>query len=163
MTKRALWTLVSFFALISGCTKHQLDKNDVHRGGEWLAWTPTERAIYVDGYIMGYGSGAADTCSKADGLFEVNQSHGFDDHDQSTLPSARCRASLDRYTKGTVEPNLSVNNDAYSAVITRFYEKYPKYRNIPFFYLLSELSDSKYKSADNLYSLAERGELRTVF
>jgi hypothetical protein len=112
---------------------------------------------------MGYGFGAANSCDKADSLFEVNQSHGFDEHDRSTLPSARCRAVLDKYTKGISEPNLSVNYDAYGGVITQFYENYPKYQGIPYFYLMLELSDSRYKTANDLYKMAEKGEIRTVF
>ena len=37
------------------------------------------------------------------------------------------------------------------AVITDFYTKYPGYRNIPFIYHLWFLTDSKFKTADQLY------------
>ena len=51
---------------------------------------------------------------------------------------------------------------AYADVITEFYTKHPEYQGIPFVDLMKSLSDRTYKTADQLYQMALKGELRPV-
>jgi hypothetical protein len=146
------------------CSAKHRPTNEAYRGDQWLAWSEVERNDWVDGYVTGYGLGAQNTCKSADDLFESSKPDQDASHySPSSLPSARCRANIDGYSKGIAKGNQTVDNGAYTTVITKFYEKYPKYKNVPFIYLMSILNDSKYKTADDLYSMAEKGELRTVF
>jgi hypothetical protein len=127
------------------------------RGGEWLSWSPSARSAYINGFIDGYLRGSHTACDATDKLFEVDKPHRLGDS-----PSGRCEAKLEVYSKYRYkdsEPDFS----AYTQVITDFYTKHPQYQGIPFFYLLSFLSDNKYKTADQLYEMAEKGEMRTHF
>ena len=126
-------------------------------GKEWLAWTPAERNVYVRGFIEGYWRGSQSACRLADDLFEVNKPHRV-----GQGPSGRCEARLEEYTKiETTDsgPDLS----AYTTVLTEFYTKHPEYQNIPTVYILSFLSNRNYKTADQLYQMAVKGEMRTHF
>ncbi len=69
---------------------------------------------------------------------------------------------MEEYTKiETTDsgPDLS----AYTTVLTEFYTKHPAYQNIPTVYILSFLSNRNYKTADQLYQMAVKGEMRTHF
>ena len=47
-------------------------------------------------------------------------------------------------------------------MITEFYTKHPEYQAIAFVNLLKSLSDRNYKTADQLYQMALKGELRPL-
>jgi len=51
---------------------------------------------------------------------------------------------------------------AYVEVITEFYKKHPEYRGIPFVDLMRLLNDRDRRTADQLYQMAQKGELRPV-
>ena len=57
----------------------------------------------------------------------------------------------------------SKDADVYAIVLTDFYTKHPEYQNVPYSYLLSFLSDRQFKTADELYQMALKGQLRTHF
>jgi hypothetical protein len=154
----ALLTIMLIIRVSAQVLPDQLD-----RGGEWLSWTPRERATYVDGFITGYLQGSHRACDIADDLFEVGKPHRLgDQHHTGDMPSARCLARIDNYSKATYTEASGPDFSAYTQVITEFYTKHPDYRGIPFVDLMKSLSDRKYKTADQLYDMALKGELRPV-
>jgi hypothetical protein len=118
-------------------------------GHEWISWTPEQRSSFIDGFWAGYVMGTRRACEVADDLFEAGKMHRVGDD-----PSARCSARLELYSKDV---------SSYTAVLTDFYTQHAEYRNIPVVYLMRFLSDGKFKTADELYRMAMKGELRTVF
>jgi hypothetical protein len=52
---------------------------------------------------------------------------------------------------------------AYTTVIREFYAKHPEYQNIPKSYLMSFLTNPNFKTADELYEMAVKGEMRIHF
>jgi len=130
------------------------------RGGEWMSWTPMQRTAYVQGLADGYMLGFHEACELADRLFEVGQPHRLGDKDHPTeVPSGRCLAHRGEFSEAKLEQNGQFNVDAYTDVITTFYEKYPGYRDFPFPFLLQNLS-SQYDTADHLYKMAMNGGLK---
>lgn len=129
------------------------------RGGEWLSWTPVQRTAYVQGFTDGYMLGFYRACDLADQLFEVGQPHRLGDKDHPTeVPSGRCLAHRGEFSKAKLEENGRYDVDAYTDVITTFYEKHPMCRDFPFPFLLQNLS-SQYDTADHLYEMAMNGGL----
>lgn len=118
-------------------------------GDEWISWSPEQRNAFVDGFWTGYAMGSRRACDATNDLWEVGKVHRIGDD-----PSARCLAHIDVYSK---DPR------SYAAVLTDFYTLHPQYRNIPVIYLMRFLADSKFETADGLYQMALKGELRTVF
>jgi len=135
----------------------QVPPAQIDRGQEWLSWSPAEKAIYVNGFLTGYSNGSHAACLLTEELFEVGKRHQLEDQ-----PSARCYARLETYTKFT-RSNSGSDFSNYTNVITDFYTQHPEYQNIPFFYLMRYLSDRQYKTSDELYRMALKGELRTNF
>jgi len=141
----------------------QVSREQVDRGGEWLSWSPGEQAVYVDGFITGYLQGSLSACETADKLFEVNKPHSLgDEHRPSEIPSARCLARMETYSKASYREGFGPDFTAYTDVITEFYTKHPEYRGIPFVNLMKLLSDRNYKTSDQLYQMAMKGELRPL-
>lgn len=140
----------------------QVPWEQVDRGGEWLSWSPGQRATYVDGFITGYLQGTDDACDVAEKLFgDPNKTYSLgDEHHPSDMPSARCLARMETYSKARYRGGAGLNFTPYTDVITEFYTKHPEYRGIPFVNLIKLLSDRKCKSADQLYQMAVKGELR---
>jgi hypothetical protein len=118
-------------------------------GEEWLLWTPEQRNTFIEGYVTGYMRGTRKACNVARDLYVADKSQrpGED-------PSGSCLARLESYSK---------HSDAYTTVLTGFYTSHPEYRGIPSIYLLEFLSDSRFKTADQLYQMALKGEIRTTF
>jgi hypothetical protein len=118
-------------------------------GQEWVSWSPEQRGTFIDGFVTGYVMGARRACDVTNDLFEVGkmQRLGKD-------PSARCSARLELYSKDL---------QSYTTVLTDFYTQHPNYQNIPVVYLMRFLSDSQFKTSDELYQMALKGELRTIF
>jgi hypothetical protein len=138
-----------------------------YRGGEWLSWSPSERSNYIRGYLFGRSEGILEACRVADLLFEVDKRHtpAVENH-ASDLPSARCLAKVNeysKYSKGPNAPDQRQDFSAYTDVITQFYTKHPEYRSIPFPYLMDHLSDEKYRTADQLAQMAQKGGLAAVW
>lgn len=129
----------------------------VTEGRQWLAWTAAERQMYILGFIDGYYTGSREACDLADQLFEVGQPHRLLEN-----PTARCQAQLEQYTK-IQDTDSQVDLRAYTSVITDFYSKHPEYQSIPKVYLLSFLTDRRFKTSDQLYQMASKGEMRTRF
>jgi hypothetical protein len=69
---------------------------------------------------------------------------------------------MEEYSKARYTEASGPDFSAYADVITDFYTKHPEYRGIPFVNLVKSLSDRSYKSADQLYQMAVKGELRPV-
>jgi hypothetical protein len=118
-------------------------------GEGWLSWTPEQRNIYVDAYLSGYISGKTNACIAAAELFEGGRQVSLDD-----AADRNCFRHAKAYSKG---------RDDYAALITGFYTKCPKYENAPYAYLMLQLTDDRYKTAEGLCEMAEKGELRTNF
>lgn len=118
-------------------------------GHEWVSWSQEQRRSFIGGFWAGYVMGTRRACEVTNDLFEVGKIHRVGDD-----PSARCFARLELYSKDV---------RSYTAVLTDFYMQHPEYRGIPVVYLMRFLSDSKFKTADELYQMALKGELRTVF
>jgi hypothetical protein len=149
-------------SLMIGRTTVEVHPEQLERGGQWLSWTEIERNAYAYGLISGYLTGSLEACNAADDLFEVGQPHKLgDQHSPSEMPSARCLAKRDNYSKCKYA-NSVVDCSAYTTVITEFYTKYPDQRQIAFVDLMRLLSDRSYKSADQLHKMALRGEIRPL-
>jgi hypothetical protein len=128
-----------------------------YEGKEWLAWTAAERNVYIRGFIEGFWRASHDACRLADDLFEVGKRHRLGQE-----PSGRCELRLENYSKIRIldsGPDFS----AYTTVITEFYTTHPEYQNIPKAHILSYLTDRKFKTADQLYQMALKGEMPTHF
>ena len=69
---------------------------------------------------------------------------------------------MEPYSKIRLRQNSGADLKVYTGVITEFYTKHPQYRGIPFVDLLRWLSDRNYKTANELYQMALKGELRPV-
>lgn len=162
VSKKYLLGRGALLILILTCLAAQLRPEQLERGGEWLSWSQGERNTYVYGLISGYRRGSLKACNVADDLIEVGQPHRLGDAQHpSEMPSARCLARRDNYSKCKYI-NSVVECSAYTTVITEFYTKHPEYQGIPFPFLMDFMSDSNYKIADQLYQMALRGELRPV-
>jgi len=119
-------------------------------GEEWLSWSPEQRTVFVDAYLMGYLRGKSNACIGAAELFEV----GKPVHDLNESVDRRCFRHAKSYSRGA---------DHYANLITEFYREHPEYRNIPNVYLMVLLTDDRYKTADEIYEAAVKGEIRTNF
>lgn len=149
--------------LVIICVADQVRTDQVDRGGEWLSWSPGQRTTYVNGFITGYLQGSHRACDVADELFEVGKPHRLgDQRDSGDMPSARCLARMEEYSKARYTEASGPDFTAYTDVITEFYTKHPEYRGIPFLNLMKLLSDRNYKTADQLYQMALKEELRPV-
>lgn len=145
------------------CNASQVRLDQVDRRGEWLSWSPKERSTYVDGFITGYLQGTNRACDIAQQLFGDRSTHHLgDERHPSDMPAARCLAGVEKYSKTRYTDASGPDFSAYTDVITEFYTKHPEYRGIPFVRLLQLLSDSNNKTADELYQMALKGEMRPV-
>ncbi len=136
----------------------------IDRGGEWLSWNPGERATFVNGFVAGYRQGTHSACEVAQELFG-KPGKGYrlgDEHHPSEMPSARCLARMEEYSKAKYTEASGLDVTAYTDVITEFYTKHPEYQGIAFVNLMKVLSDRNYKTADQLYQMALKGELHPV-
>lgn len=118
-------------------------------GEEWLSWTPEQRSVYVDAYLTGYTSGKTDACIAAAELFEVHKRVTPED----TL-DRRCFRHSKTYSR---------SRDDYASLLTEFYARCPERKNIPYAYLMIQLTDDRYKTAEVLCHAAEKGEIRANF
>lgn len=144
------------------CFAAQVRHAQMERGGEWLSWSEPERDSYVDGFISGYSQARLKACNAADTLFEIGQTHRLGDEQHPTeVPSGRCLAAVDAYTRFKYL-NSAVDFSPYTNTITEFYKKHPEYSEIPFPFIMEFLSDGKYRTADQLYELARKGELHVI-
>ena len=69
---------------------------------------------------------------------------------------------MEKYSKATFREGQGLDLRAYTDVVTDFYTNHPEYRGIPFFNLMKLLSDGNNKTADQIYQMALRGELRPL-
>lgn len=148
------------------CMAAQIQPEQQERSAQWLAWTADQRNIFIVGLVSGYQMGSLKACNSVDDLFEIGQPHHPGDKQHPTnIPSGRCLAAIDTYSKCVLKESSypSVDCSAYTGTITEFYTKHPEYRGIPFTYLFEFLSDSKHKTADELYQMALKGEMQTTF
>jgi hypothetical protein len=116
-----------------------------------------ERNVYIRGFIEGFWRAWHDACRLADDLFEVGKRLRLGQE-----PSGRCEVRLENYSKIRIldsGPDFST----YTTVITEFYTKHPEYQNIPKAHILSYLTDRNFKTADELYQMALKGEMPTHF
>ena len=163
MLKKCLAGIGALVILVIICVAAQVRTDQVDRGGEWLSWSPGQRTTYVNGFITGYLQGSHLACDVADELFEVGKPHRLgDQHDSGDMPSARCLARMDGYSKVRYTEASGPDFNAYTDVITEFYTRHPGYRGIPFVNLMKLLSDRNHKTADQLYQMALKEELRPV-
>lgn len=149
--------------LVIVCVAAQIRPEQVDRGGEWLSWSPAGRAAYVNGFITGYLQGSNRACDVAQELCADRKTYRLgDERHPSEMPSARCLARMEKYSKAKYTEALGPDFSAYVDVITEFYTKHPEYQGIPFMNLMKSLSDRNYKTTDQLYQMALKGELRPV-
>jgi hypothetical protein len=113
----------------------------------------------VYGFLDGYRGGFLDACLLADELFKTDKPHRLGDgHRPTDMPSTRCMARTIEFSEVKLPAPQGVNVDAYTTVITDFYEKHASCRDFPFAILLKVLG-SKYATADRLYEAAMKGQL----
>ena len=128
---------------------------------QWMAWTPTERAAFVAGYLDGHLHGRNQACKVADNWTEaIKRKHPSKGSHSSETAFDRCISLVGDYTKVKWDGSV-LDVSAYTGVVTEFYEKYPQYRTIPHTYLMGHLNDREYKTADQLYEMARTGEIKT--
>ena len=157
---KCLFGIATLAAFTIMCVAAQVRPGQIERGGEWLSWSLAERNRYTDGFISGYLAVRLKACNTADALFEVGQPHRLGDEQHPTdVPSGRCLAAVDTYSKFKYV-NSAIDFGPYTNAITEFYTKHPEYQDIPFPHLMQALSDTKSSSADQLYQMVQKGELR---
>jgi len=155
MGPRMIVLSVAFMLIMA---EAQVRPGQLERGGEWLSWSEGERNTYVVGLITGYRVASLRACNAADQLFEIGQPHRLGDQQHpSEMPSARCLARVDSYSKCE---SGTTNCSAYAKTITEFYTKHPEYQDLPFPELMEFLSDGKSNTADQLYEVAQHGQVR---
>lgn len=163
MSREFLAAIGALVILEIVCVAAQVRPEQVDRGGEWLSWSAAERATYVNGFITGYLQGSNRACDVAQELFGTDKAYRLgDEHHPSEMPSARCLARVEQYSKARYREASGPDFSAYADVITEFYTKHPEYQGIPFVNLMKWLSDRNYKTADQLYQMALKGELRPI-
>ena len=118
-------------------------------GEDWLSFTAQTRSYLVGAYLDGYLAGKIDACAAAGDLFEQGPVH-----DPKDSADRRCFRKAKSYSRDV---------DDYIGVLTDFYTKYPQHRNIPDLYLIQILTDDRYTTADGIYRMAVKGEIRTDF
>ena len=139
----------------------KVSDDQIERGGEWLSWNLAQKNAYTYGFLDGYMKGTLDACNAADELFEAGQYHRLgDEHHPTEVPSGRCLAQIDREYSKVRFTDSGVDASAYSAVISEFYTRHPEYKGIPFPSLMLLLTDKKHKTADQIYEMAVKGEIR---
>jgi hypothetical protein len=154
---------VAILLIVSMAPQVRLQAQEIARGREWLSWSPAQRGTYVDGFITGYLQGSLYACEATDRLFEVGIPHRLGDEEHpSEVPSARCLARMEKYSKIKYTEASGQDFSAYTDVITEFYTKHPEYQGIPFGNLMKWLSDRNYKTADQFYQMALKGDLHPV-
>jgi hypothetical protein len=160
-TKCFVWIGVIVPLLVS-CRAGKVRPEQLERGGEWLSWTTSERNRYVYGFIDGYLQARQRACAAADDLFEIGHAHRLGDEKHPTeVPSGRCLASVDTYSRFRYIDSTA-DLSVYANPITEFYTKHPAYQGVPFPFLLDFLSDKKCSSSDELFQMAQKGELRII-
>jgi hypothetical protein len=147
-TLLAMGACAAFLLLIGAAPA---TSEELQPGKQWLAWTPAERNVYVQGFIEGYWKGSQTACRLADDLFEVGKPQRL-----GQGPSGRCEARLEKYSKIKFSDS-GPDFNAYTTVVTDFYSKHPEYQHIPTGYLLFSLSDRNYGTADQLYQMVLKG------
>jgi len=164
MPRKCLVTIASSIILVVVLAAAQVRPDQFGRGGEWLSWIPSERRTFVGGFVSGYFQGFHQACEVAQELFgEPGKTYRLgDDHHPSEMPSARCLARMEKYSKAKFTETSGPDFGAYAGVITEFYTKHPEYRGVPFVNLMKLMSDRNYKTADQLYQMALKGELRPI-
>jgi hypothetical protein len=151
--KLAAFLTVGTLALVLIVLTHAAPQSTPRRPSsddKWLSWSAETRATFVAAYLDGYQSGTFNGCNAAGELFEVGKT--FSNLDD--LPVRRCNRKAKHFSKET--------ND-YISVLTDFYTRHPQFRNIPHFYLLENLIDGQYKTGDEIYQAALKGQIRTSF
>jgi len=133
-----------------------------YSGAQWLGWDEVKRDLFVFAYIDGYKRGVSDACLAGDRLFDFKNG-AVPEHskDEIPYPSTLCRENSGEYSKCKVGAPEGTSCAAYTDTITAFYTQHPEYRSIPFEYLMQFLTDKEHKSADELYSTAKSGMMRT--
>jgi hypothetical protein len=156
------WLILGATVLLLISCHGRVRLEQVERGGEWLSWTPTERARYVSAYLDGYLGGRLQACEVADKLFEVGMPHRLGDDQHATeVPSGRCLAEVNTFSRFKFT-NSRLDVSAYTNPITEFYTKHPEYNGVPFPFLLQSLSDKGCSTSDDLYQMARSGKLHVV-
>lgn len=153
-------------ACLVGCNAQpsspKLLESPRYNGVQWLGWSEDKRDLFVFAFIDGYKQGVSEACRAGDKLFDfkngVVPAHG---KDEIPFPSGVCRLNTGDYSGCKVGAPEGHSCGAYTDIITAFYTKHPEYRSIPFEYLMQYLTDKEHKSADDLYSMAEAGMMRT--
>ena len=149
--------------LLLGCSNKQKQATaPIERGAEWLSWSSKERDSYVRGFIDGYLRARLSACEAADMLFEVGQPHRLGDENHPTeVPSGRCLAAVDTYSRFRFSSSV-LDLSVYTKPITEFYSKHTEYQDVPFPFLLQDLSDKQAVTSDQLYKLALEGKVHAI-
>jgi hypothetical protein len=149
MSNKAATLLILIFVIglaDAGSQRRVAPRRD---GKDWLSFTAQTRSYLVEVYLDGYLDGKTDACAAAGDLFEQGPVH-----DPKDSADQRCFRKAKSYSRDV---------DDYIGVLTAFYTKYPQFRNIPDLYLIQTLTDDRYTTADGIYQMAVKGEIRTNF
>jgi hypothetical protein len=159
-TMRVFLIATAFIGMTFVNSAAQVRPDQLDRGGEWLSWNPRERATLVIGFIGGYRKGSHSACEAAQQLFgKPGKMYRLgDEHHPSEMPSARCLARMEEFSKARYTEDSGPDVSVYTAAITDFY---PEFQGILYVDLIMSLSDRSNKTADQLYQMALKGDLRT--
>jgi len=163
-TNRVVLIATAFIGMTIVNSAAQVRADQLDRGGEWLSWSPRERATLVMGFIGGYRTGSHNACEVAQQLFgKPGKMYRLgDEHHPSEMPSARCLARMEEFSKVRYTDESGVDVSVYTAAITDFYSRHPEFQGIPYVDLIMSLSDRSNKTADQLYQMALKGDLHPL-
>lgn len=160
-----LTTLLVFGASGLSQNSNQIPLDQAERAGQWLSWSESQRASYVQGFTSGYMKAAHDACEMADDLIQSDphpRSYPGDANHPPNEPSVVCLENMETYSHFGYLGNGTADMNAYTEVITEFYTRHPEYDDVPFPIIMVSLGDHSHKTADQLYQMAQRGELPIV-
>jgi hypothetical protein len=158
---RALIVAGLFACCAFGC-KFSNDTDHSYPGAQWLSWGADVRSEIVFGYIQGHGDGMYQACTAVGKLGDDDERfYILNGIRREKISYERCHAGVSEYSNFKEDAGAEPDFHTYANTITEFYSRHAEYRNIPFFYLMQFLTDKEHKTAEELYSMARAGEMRT--
>jgi hypothetical protein len=149
-TRTLVMIAVFSFLILNAMADQTPSASAVVIGEGWLSWSPEQRVIFVDAYLIGYWRGKSNACYAASTLLDKEISiHQLDER-----VGARCLRHTESYSKDAYH---------YANVMTQFYAEHVEYRNIPNIYLMMLLIDGRYETADEIYRAAVKRKIQIDF
>lgn len=138
--------LAFILAALFPARTHTAQTKQVRRccdGDVWLSMTAPQRHAFVAGFISGIQHGHRDGCTAYDEIAKPE----FRVESPEQIPLSRCMQRELRFEKPL---------EHYEERITRFFEAYPKDRDIPFSVLFFSISDGQDQSDEKIHESTAR-------